>query len=62
MQSKKEDRLGELCKRAMAEPDPEQVLRLYREINRILGQTIQEVSKVIARQKERERLQELRVQ
>jgi hypothetical protein len=55
MQGKKQDRLGELCKRALAESDPEQVLTLYQEINHILEHNILEVSKVIAREKERER-------
>lgn len=47
-----EDRLGELCERALSENDLDQLLILFREINAILVHHILQVEKVVERQRE----------
>lgn len=52
---KSEDRLGDLCERAVSETDLEELLILFREINEILLKHILQVQQVIERQQKLEK-------
>lgn len=50
-----EDRLSELCARALSETDEDELLILFREINHILLNHILQVQRVVERHQELER-------
>jgi hypothetical protein len=52
---KSEDRLCELCERALSETDPDKLLILFREINEMLLKHILQVQQVVERQRELEK-------
>lgn len=49
MQRKKEDRLSELCERALSATDLDELLILFRQINKILVKHILQVERVVER-------------
>jgi hypothetical protein len=52
---KSDDRLGDLCERAVSETDLDELLVLFREINEILLRHILQVQQVVERQRELEK-------
>ena len=55
MKDSRQDRLSDLCARALAETDPHEITALFSEINDILWKHILEVQNVIDRQRKREK-------
>jgi hypothetical protein len=52
----RQDRLAELCARALSETDPHELVALFSEINDILWKHIMDVQRIIERQEANEKL------